>query len=226
MNKENKLREYLPMVEFMSQIYGKNCEVILYNLTNPKQISIMAHKNSITEQNDSVSEIIISMLNSNIYQDKNFIVNNIVKSKNNDQVIRTSSYFIKDENDELIGILCVNLDLTPIKKLTDEVESFMMLGQTININGKPVENCKENMKISLEELMLNLIYETIDSFHERPSNMSIDDKKAFVSSLQGKGVFLLKGSVSVVADIMEISEQTVYRYLKDNENSMINRLQY
>ncbi|GAA0716903.1 PAS domain-containing protein [Clostridium malenominatum] len=210
----------------MSLIYGKNCEVILYDITNPEHAVIAIHNNFITGRNlgDSISECEMNVINSNAYKNKNFLTNNITKSKNSDKIIRTSSYFIKDDYDNLIGMICVNIDLTSLKMLTDEVESFMMLGRTIDVDGKPVESHKENIKISLEELMLNLISETMDSFENRPSKMSIDEKKAFVSMLQTKGVFLLKGSVSVVADIMEVSEQTVYRYIKDNDSSISDRL--
>ena len=45
--------------------------------------------------------------------------------------------------------------------------------------------------------------------------MTIEEKKQVVATLQGKGAFLLKGAVGEVAQALDVSEQTVYRYLKE-----------
>jgi predicted transcriptional regulator YheO len=44
--------------------------------------------------------------------------------------------------------------------------------------------------------------------------MTPEEKKELVDALNDRGVFLLKGVVSEVADRLEVSEQTIYRYLK------------
>ena len=41
-----------------------------------------------------------------------------------------------------------------------------------------------------------------------------DEKKDVVDALDAHGVFLLKGIVSEVAPSLDVSEQTIYRYLK------------
>ena len=40
------------------------------------------------------------------------------------------------------------------------------------------------------------------------------EKKEVVDALNDRGVFLLKGVVSEVASRLDVSEQTIYRYLK------------
>ncbi len=47
--------------------------------------------------------------------------------------------------------------------------------------------------------------------------MTMDEKKYIVKKLEEKGVFRLKGVVAEVADCLEVSDQTVYRYLKELE---------
>lgn len=48
--------------------------------------------------------------------------------------------------------------------------------------------------------------------------LSQDEKIAIVEKLDGKGVFLFKGAVALVAGRLQTSEATIYRYL-----SKINR---
>ena len=37
--------------------------------------------------------------------------------------------------------------------------------------------------------------------------------------MQARGIFALKGAVSLVAKKLDVSEQTVYRYLRESQNS-------
>ena len=45
--------------------------------------------------------------------------------------------------------------------------------------------------------------------------MTTEEKKEIVEELNAKGVFLLKGTVAEVAQRLDVSEQTIYRYLKN-----------
>ena len=47
-----------------------------------------------------------------------------------------------------------------------------------------------------------------------PGRMTVEEKRGVVEELDRKGNFLLRGAVGAVARRLEVSEQTVYRYLR------------
>ena len=72
-----------------------------------------------------------------------------------------------------------------------------------------VENFTYDIK-HLVETILNEVLSTYNEFVE----LTADDKKNIVICLENKGVFMIKGAVTQVAERLDVSEQTIYRYLK------------
>ena len=54
-------------------------------------------------------------------------------------------------------------------------------------------------------------------YKRQPESLGVAEKRRFVALLSQKGGFLLKGAVSRAASALGVSEQTVYRYLKDSQ---------
>lgn len=209
-------KSYIPLLEYMSKTFGKNCEAILYDIDLPYPVVVAVYNNVVTGQHvgESAPYIIQNIVAENSGAACNFLPGNMMQIEMNNKLIRCSNYFIKDTAGKSVGLICLNIDLTALKAVTDELHSFFELSQPSFLSEEAAEK-KNNSTNALEEMMLNLISETIESSQKRPSVMSIEEKKHFVGQLHSKGVSLLKGSVNVVADIMEVSDQTVYRYLKE-----------
>ena len=65
--------------------------------------------------------------------------------------------------------------------------------------------------------MNSIISKTLSEFGSEPLRMTMEEKKSIVKIIESKGVFQLKGVVGEVANSLGISDQTVYRYLKELE---------
>jgi len=63
--------------------------------------------------------------------------------------------------------------------------------------------------------------QTLAGFETEPLRMTMEEKKQVVKNLESKGVFMLKGVVNEVAKSLKVSEQTVYRYLKELEKKSV-----
>lgn len=82
---------------------------------------------------------------------------------------------------------------------------------TVALQEEPVEILTSNIQ--------DIISEIIDpSLLRHNVHLSQEVKIDIVTKLSEKGVFQLKGAVSKVADILCISEPSVYRYLKKIES--------
>ena len=73
-----------------------------------------------------MTEFGLNLLESRIYEKENFITN--YKGVTGGKILRSSTLFIKDEKENLIGMLCVNIDITKYLSMSKELESLAYFG--------------------------------------------------------------------------------------------------
>ncbi len=127
----------------------------------------------------------------------------------------SSTYFVKDDKEEIIGMLCINRNISKLKNLKDNIESILE-HEIGNIDTKVTA---EKFSQSSDELKVNSIDDIINSFNVSPKRMSLEEKLEVVKMLDDTGIFLIKGAVSDVAKRLFVSEPTVYRYLHIVKNN-------
>ena len=209
---------YVPCVEFIAQTIGPHCEVLLYDFTDMDHSIVAISKNSLTgrEVGGPITEFALSILMNPEHQKRDYITNYTGKSNQPDQVFRSSTLFIKDESRRIVGMLCVNIDVSGLQRACQILEDFTMPGF---VHASPLEGLTprthERFLPSAEDLLQDIIQTTSSLFDVPPGRMNLSDRKNFVSQLSNQGCFLLKGGVTAAADCLGISEQTVYRYLKE-----------
>ncbi|WHY77169.1 PAS domain-containing protein [Neobacillus sp. WH10] len=219
MTKVEKLKQYIPMVHFIANIMGENCEVVLHDVTNPDHsiIEIVNGHVSGRKINSPITDLALKILKEESYKDRDYICNYKSTSKTS-KMLRSSSYFIKDETNKIIGMICVNMDISDVINARTILDQFIMID---NPKIDPVEPSKpafdphlfENFEENIEELLLSLIKGVLAEYDIPPERMSPQEKIEVVKKLNEKGAFLLKGGVSEVAKYLDVSEATIYRYL-------------
>lgn len=205
------LNSYLNLIKFLSQIYGANCEVVLHSIENDK-VSIIAIENGEISDRKTGEEIReIGSRFKNRYKIKDFIVGNYERTSNK-RKIKTNTFFIKDSSGELIGMLCINFDMTvPIaaKKFFDEfIEHF-------SDNEDNSDNITSSTANSIKEFTLNIIKDVIKDSGIPVERMTPEERIDILKILKEKGVFTIKGAVREVSKHLETSETSIYRYLKE-----------
>jgi predicted transcriptional regulator YheO len=219
MNADELLRSYIPMVDFIANTYGKNCEVVLHDLRDLENSIVSIRNNYITGriENDPVTDMALNILhNIDKYEDKNFICNYIGKTSRGNKTLRSSTYLIRDVEKNLIGMLCINIDITTLLKAREAIDDLIISEDLLN---NSVTGTQENFDLNLNDLINSYIQQAMDEFDAEPSRMTMMEKKEIVKHLSEKDVFRLKGVVVEVAKALEVSEQTIYRYLKELENT-------
>jgi len=213
----NVLKRYIPLVEFIAGIVGPNCEVVLHDCSNVDE-SIIAIKNNYISGRKiggPLTNLGLKLLKEGNYRKENFLLNYPSKSPDGKE-LRASTYFIKDDEDKLVGMLCINIDLTGPLAAKNFIDAFIKCdidkSQDCN-DSNSFTNILENLSQSIDEIVHSTIKDTIKEQNIPPERLSTDEKIHVVSQLNDKGLFLLKGAVSSVAKILKVSENTVYRYL-------------
>jgi predicted transcriptional regulator YheO len=203
------LRSIIPMVEGIAKTFGKSCEVVLHDITDPYH-SIVAIENShVTERSlgGAMSQTNIEAIASGGFTQNQL---NYTKKTADGRVLKSSTMVIRDENQKPIGCLCINFDLS----------EFIMVRNSINslcYTGEPEENkiARGYQGTNINEVLCNLVNSVLDASGKPVAYMTKDDKVEIVRILDKKGAFLIKGAIDYVAKVLCVSRYTVYNYLDE-----------
>ncbi len=209
MSNQKILEIYFPLVDFLGKVLGSGCEVILHDISNPVNSVVAIHGTLTGRQiGDPMTDLAFDILNKNINPDENYIVNYQGRFKGIQLI--SSTYYIKNDK-KIIGMLCINRDLTIAKNLENSISQFL---ESYNFLSQVNESITENFDQPISSMMNKIISETISEIGTSPKRMMIDEKIKIVHKLNERGVLTMKGSIPEIARQLNISEPTVYRYLR------------
>lgn len=216
MTANEKLKKYIPLVDFISSACGKTFEVVLHDTTNPNE-SVIAIKNghlSGRKIGDAMTDLAIDLVNTNEHTKKHFISNYEGRLKNGKRFL-SATYFIKEE-DELIGMLCINYDPSIMLELNRQIDNLLDCFNLLPQNNKSPYT--ETLDSSISNITGSIISSTISNMPVSPSRTTSEEKMEVIRALEKQDVFATKGAISQVSNALNISEPTVYRYLKKIRN--------
>ena len=213
------LKHYKQFVKFLSIIMGKDFEIILYWI-DQSQVSIAAIENnhiSGRTLDSPITEFGMSLIKNKVYLKQDYVTHfNSINHKN--VQLSSSTFFIKNENDTLFGMLGINHDQSKAHDIVQKLDEIKQLicPLTDEMDSEQAMSSNETwstqiLSDNIEEIVYSIISPEI--IHA-DVNLSQDLKVNIVRTLDQRGIFAMKGAVTTVADILQISEPSVYRYLK------------
>lgn len=217
-----KLEQYKILVDFLGEFLGPDYEIILHDLEKLPNTIIRIVNNELSGRHvgGPITKSALKMLQDEVYHDKKFLVN--YKGKTDTKVFRSATMFIKDDDEKVIGLLCLNFDDSKYEELYTKLFSVVHPGgwkigkvakifeeKSDTLNGDDVEEYYG----SIDELMENIYQEAIQGITIPIDYMKQEDRLQVIRALDRKGMFKLKGSISYVSQHLKCSQATVYRYL-------------
>ncbi len=201
------LNSYCIMVEFLAKVFGKDTEVVLHDITRPDN-SVIAIANSLSgrEIGAPLTDFAIAKIMEGSEHD--YFVNYTGKTADGKK-LKSSSLFIRHEG-KTIGMLCINQNINALVDALDVLKDMFALSE----EKAKEEAVEETFTSNAGDLISKMLSDAISQSEVHPNRMSLKEKKVFLKDLQDKGFFLMKGSVLEIVQVMEVSEATVYRYLK------------
>jgi predicted transcriptional regulator YheO len=209
---KDELKPYIKLVDFIADALGENSEVVLHDLIDFNN-SIVAIRNghiSGREVGGPATDLVLKVMKDEKYKDKDYLCNYRGYAKNGN-VLKSSTFFIRDKKGKMIGMLCINTDCDKLIKIRDFLSSMIPLHE--NNKFEETEEISEKLSLNAEEFTLESIQKTVNETGVDPERMSQQEKIDVVKKLQDMGIFLLKGAVAQTAATLKVSEPTVYRYL-------------
>ena|GEM_PF-60584 len=212
-----KLKEYIPLAEFMSKCYGDNVEVVLHDISDLDHSAVAIYNSHVSgrETGAPFTYFGLKIIREELYKKQDYVVDkrNILS---NGKVLRASTYFITDDDGSLIGTLCVNMDVSHFVEL-----SHMFDRMAFGAGGEkelpeplpePASSPKETFPTTVDDLIDGTLSEFVGDAGSADI-MTPEQKIEFVGRLSDKGIFMYKGTVKKVSVALGVSEPSVYRYL-------------
>ena len=215
MTAEERVRSYLPLVDFIAEVAGPNTEVVLHDVRNREHslVAIRGEQLSGREVGAPMTDFASHILKHGRHQGKNYITNYLGKAGSSGKFLKSSTFFIRDEAGEIVGMLGINTDLSALSEVHRILGSVLAVDESAT-NGVPDRDERGEDGPSIKEMVHGVMEQVLSACAVDPSRMTTEEKKEVVDALNERGVFLLKGIVAEVASRLEVSEQTIYRYLK------------
>jgi predicted transcriptional regulator YheO len=212
MESELIFKTYMQLVPFLETVLGRQAEIVLHDLRKAQDTIIAMGGTSFTgrKTGDTLSALgkeLSSLADVQPYTSGNR------EATPQGRELRTNTFFIKDSNQQLIGLLCIHMDISI------PLQAMEYLSAVIGQGGRRFNDGDADLTDRVESLADRMIEEALEQFPVPVSRMTSKEKHAVIQRLCEQSVFRIKGSVSKVALRLGLSEPTVYRYLKDLSQS-------
>ncbi|UJF16806.1 PAS domain-containing protein (plasmid) [Jeotgalibaca sp. MA1X17-3] len=216
------LEQYKMFVLFLEKSLGAQYEIVLHWLEDDgSYIAAIAnsHISGRTEQSP-LTGFALELIQNEVYLEKDFVTNYQALTKTGSP-IQGSTFFIKNQENILLGLLCINVDTSEFRNLSTKILQLANLqsnepsptkkGPYSIEQGLNHSESTEDLSGMIEEVVFSMI----DPEKLRgPFTLHQEMKIKIVEELEKKGVFQLKGAVPRVAEALKVSEPSIYRYLK------------
>lgn len=217
------LQQFSKLTEFLGRALGPDYEIALHDLTD-KDCSIVAIANnhiSGREIGAPLTNVALKIIADRSYLTSDYRVHYRGVAADG-KMLRSSTYYLKDEAGALVGLLCINFDDTRYKMISDSilglchpdafVETNFLFDEHRLAAQRPAED-PERFQHTPRGVAGSEVATVLRDMNVAADRLTQDEKMEVVGVLESRGVFLLKGAVKDVAEALCCSPASVYRYL-------------
>ena len=191
--------------------FGSNCEVCIHDLktSDPEHSIIYIINGHVTGRDvgDSPSKIVLESIEA-LSKGDNLTDHLCYLTKGSGgKLLKSSTIFVKDYNNEFHYVLSINLDISGFTAFDSALKSL------ISINDETEEQKTEAIPNSVNELLDNLIEQSVALIGKAPALMNKEEKVKAINFLNDAGAFLIQKSGDKVSNYFGISKFTLYSYV-------------
>jgi predicted transcriptional regulator YheO len=206
-NDHKILHEYTNIAEGISQILGKYCETTVHSLEDPLKSLIYISHGEITGRKvgSPLTNLGLELIEKSKTETKN-IIGPYYSTTETGKQLKSVTVLIRNDNTDLIGFLCINLDISA------PLNAFM--SELIGKNDTQ-ESISENYSNSIQELVHSAFLNSQKKISQLTGISPIEKNKNIIHELEQLGIFNIKGAVENIALEIGVSKFTIYNYLRD-----------
>lgn len=211
------LQAYVPLVQFIADVFGPLCEVVLQDVRQPNHSIIAICNGHVSGRSlgGPLTNLALKILASSNETPEQSLINYDSKNSHGENMV-SSTYFIRDDDDKLIGMLGINVLKPSYSNVNTEKETGEWLLEHSLLSQPPIN---EYLDASTEQIVMHSIEEILVHLGKDAGCLTTRDKKQIIALLQKNGVFKIHRAVTQVASVLGMADSTVYRYLSQSLNN-------
>ena len=188
--------------------FGVNSEVVVHDLTaQDTEHTIVAIENGHVSQRhagDGASRVVLEALQRKNDPALTDELGYLTKTRDG-RILKSSTVYLRNGGGQIEGVLSINLDIT----------EFLMAERAIDsvLNNKPHEAEPERIPTNVNDLLDDLIEQSVAITGKPVAMMTKDDKINAIQFLNKAGAFLITKSGDKVSKYFGISKYTLYSYI-------------
>lgn len=208
MNREEMLAFLKNEAQGIAKMFGPNCETLVHDMTRPGHPILAIYNGTVTGREiGSTADIFgdIGDYDESIYRNKDY-TNQLVLSRDG-RTLKSSTFNIV--GDDFHFAFGINMDITNMVRATQ------MLTEMSATSGDLQQTLMQDARSQLEELLR----ECVSAVGKETEAMKKTDRMRIIRMLYKRRAFTYQKSVAIVAERLNVSRYTVYKYMHELEEA-------
>lgn len=205
---EDELPLIESIIEGLAKHFGTNCEFVVHDYSKEFGSTIVAITNGeVTGRSvgKGGTDIGLRVMKGQKADDGRY---NYISQTQDGRFLRSSTIYLKNDDGEVLGTLCINLDITKLINAKNFLDEFINFGK----NDSSVETVVFK---NVEDMLLSMINESITYIGTPVALMTREQKVEGIRYLDKRGAFKIKNAGNIVANYYDVSKYTIYNYLNE-----------
>ena len=232
------LRPYEDVMKLLAAFSGPNCEVVLHDLSDPVHSVVRVENGEVTGRavGQGLRHLVPNLLRMPRTDDGGLSSESpnllpVYWLRSRGRLIRALSLLIRDDAGEVVGVLCINQDVTNVSAARRGFHPSGSIGicrrsrvrtrcgaiGVCSLEKHRGQRSSNDSDIELEGSVLKTVYAMIDRMTERVragrSSSAVlprEERLPLVRFMDTRGVFLVKGALDYAAERLGVSKVTLY----------------
>ena len=206
---KSDLQPYIGIVRGIAAHFGINCEVALHDLRKP-QASLVAIAGQLTNRalGAPITNYVLNLLQQHANNvEENYYYHSFTKDQ---RKVKASTTFLRNQDGQVIGCICINYCIDMLYAAQETLTSLTDFGPAPDDEDEHYGN-------DISDLVAHILESVLGRGGLILSQMDRSAKLRVVKELEQRGLFLVKGSVELVAARLGISKYTLYTYIDETK---------
>jgi len=203
------LQHYTTMAEAIGKMMDPVMEVAVHDLRQPESSIIAIYNGHLTgrEVGDGATDLGVRRLKGEDIPDKMIGYANETPDGTK---MKSSSLAIRDDEGELIGALCLNLDVSYFEQYGKFIDQLISTHESEHLDDGEdfgATSPREDIQDAIDKIRISKGW--------MGQSLSNDQKRTVVEHLYRQGHFKKRGAVTIMADLLGLTRPSIYNYKND-----------
>ncbi|GKV57241.1 hypothetical protein NCCP2222_31880 [Sporosarcina sp. NCCP-2222] len=200
---------YKRIADAIYAVFNVNCEIVIHDTTRLES-SLIYIKGDVTGRavGAPTTEVILRELKKDPDDVQDLI--GMKTNTKNGKILKSSTVFIRNNENEIIGFLGINFDVTMVTAVQQ-----LLAGLVEPFGNTDDQEVDESYATHIDEVFDKITNSTLVELGINLATITREERIRFVQRLDKKGMFLIQGSIDRIAELIGVSKQTIYNSLEE-----------